>query len=139
MESGSLAMTSIYLIDDHEAVRQGYTLLIRREADMSVVGESSDGVKALQEIEQLRPDIVVLDISLQGPLDGADLLGSLREQNADLAILVVSGHDEMVYAERMVRLGARGYVMKGDALTFLHALRQVAQGSTYISEHVRNG
>jgi DNA-binding NarL/FixJ family response regulator len=132
-------MTSIYLIDDHEAVRQGYTLLIRREADMQVVGESNDGSLALQQVEQLQPDIVVLDISLQGPLDGADLLQSLRRQDADLAILVVSGHDEMVYAERMLRLGARGYVMKGDALTFLHALRQVAQGNTYVSEHVRSG
>lgn len=135
----SPGMTSIYLLDDHEAVRQGYTLLIHREADMKVVGESNNGAEALQQIQQLQPDIVVLDISLQGPLDGADLLQRIRQQNTDLAVLVVSGHDEMVYAERMLRLGARGYVMKGDALTFLYALRQVAQGETYVSEHVRNG
>ena len=94
---------------------------------------------ALQQIEQLQPDIVVLDISLKGALDGTDLLQSLRRHNADLSILVVSGHDEMVYAERMLRLGARGYVMKGDALAFLFALRQVAQGNIYVSEHVRHG
>jgi DNA-binding NarL/FixJ family response regulator len=130
-------MTSIYIIDDHEAVRQGYTLLIRRESGMAVVGESSHGDEALQEIGERSPDIVVLDISLQGPLDGVDLLRNLRVEHPGLAILVVSGHDEMVYAERMLRMGARGYVMKGDALTFLHALREVAQGKTYISEHVR--
>ena len=130
-------MTSIYIIDDHEAVRQGYTLLIRRESGMTVVGESGYGDVALQQIKEQPPDIVVLDISLQGPLDGVDLLRNLRAEHPDLAILVVSGHDEMVYAERMLRMGARGYVMKGDALTFLHALREVAQGKTYISEHVR--
>lgn len=130
--------TSIYIIDDHEAVRQGYTLLIRREPDMTVIGESSRGPEALQQIEERRPDLVVLDISLQGPLDGVDLLGALHAAYPDLAILVVSGHDELVYARRMLQLGARGYVMKGDALAFLHALRQVAGGATYISEHARD-
>lgn len=130
-------MTAVYIIDDHEAVRQGYTLLIRREVEMAVVGESSNGSEALAQISALAPDIVVLDISLGGSMDGVDLLRSLHAEHPDLAILVVSGHDEMVYAERMMRLGARGYVMKGDALTFLHALRQVAQGDTYVSEHVR--
>jgi DNA-binding NarL/FixJ family response regulator len=130
-------MTSIYIIDDHEAVRQGYTLLIRRESGMSVIGESGHGDEALQQIAERAPDIVVLDISLQGAVDGVDLLRSLRAAHPELAILVVSGHDEMVYAERMLRMGARGYVMKGDALTFLHALREVAQGNTYTSEHVR--
>jgi DNA-binding NarL/FixJ family response regulator len=132
-------MTAIYLIDDHEAVRQGYTLLIRREANMEVVGESGRGEEALLQIKERPPDIVVLDISLQGQMDGVELLRNLRALHPDLAILVVSGHDEMVYAERMLRLGARGYVMKGDALMFLHALRQVAQGKTYVSEHVRGG
>lgn len=132
-------MTAIYLIDDHEAVRQGYTLLIRRESGMEVVGESGRGEEALLQIKERPPDIVVLDISLQGQMDGVELLRNLRALHPDLAILVVSGHDEMVYAERMLRLGARGYVMKGDALMFLHALRQVAQGKTYVSEHVRGG
>lgn len=130
-------MISIYIIDDHEAVRQSYTLLIQREAGMVVCGESSHGAEALQDIQERTPSIVVLDISLQGPLDGVDLLRALHAAYPDLAILVVSGHDEMVYAERMVRLGARGYVMKGDALTFLEALHQVAEGKTYISKHVR--
>lgn len=130
-------MTSIYIIDDHEAVRQGYTLLIRREPSMTVIGESGQGDEALQQIGERLPDVVVLDISLQGSMDGVDLLRSLLLQHPQLAILVVSGHDEMVYAERMLRMGARGYVMKGDALTFLHALREVAEGKTYVSEHVR--
>lgn len=130
-------MTSIYIIDDHEAVRQGYTLLIRREPSMTVIGESGQGDEALQQIGERLPDVVVLDISLQGSMDGVDLLRGLLLQHPQLAILVVSGHDEMVYAERMLRMGARGYVMKGDALTFLHALHEVAEGKTYVSEHVR--
>ena len=132
-------MATIYIIDDHEAVRQGYTLLIHREGDMTVIGESSNGAEALEQMQTLSPDIVVLDISLQGSMDGVGLLRELHKQYPKLAILVVSGHDEMVYAERMMRLGARGYVMKGDALAFLHALREVARGNTYVSDHVRGG
>jgi DNA-binding NarL/FixJ family response regulator len=129
-------MLSIFIIDDHKAVRQGYTLLIRREPDMVVCGETADGVEAIEMVAQCAPDIVVLDISLQGPVDGVDLLKRLHTEQPDLAILVVSGHDEMVYAQRMLRLGARGYLMKGDALTFMQALRRVAAGDTYVSAQV---
>jgi DNA-binding NarL/FixJ family response regulator len=130
-------MYTIFIIDDHVAVRQGYTLLIQREPDMRVCGETASADEALHMVDNCTPDIVVLDISLQGPVDGVDLLKRLHARWPDLAILVVSGHDEMVYAQRMVHLGARGYVMKGDALMFIQALRQVAKGETYISAHVR--
>lgn len=130
-------MYTIFIIDDHVAVRQGYTLLIQREADMQVCGETADADDALRLVAECVPNIVVLDISLQGPVDGVDLLKRLHATWPELAILVVSGHDEMVYAQRMMQLGARGYVMKGDALMFIQALRQVAQGETFVSAHVR--
>jgi DNA-binding NarL/FixJ family response regulator len=130
-------MHTIFIIDDHVAVRQGYTLLIQREPDMAVCGETANADDALHMIRECTPDIVVLDISLQGTVDGVDLLKRLHAQLPDLAILVVSGHDEMVYAQRMLQLGARGYVMKGDALLFLRALRRVAEGDTFVSAHVR--
>ena len=130
-------MKKIFIIDDHVAVRQGYTLLIQREPDMVVCGETAIADDALHLVDECGPDIVVLDISLQGPVDGVDLLKRLHLRWPQLAILVVSGHDEMVYAQRMLQLGARGYVMKGDALMFIQALHQVAGGETYVSAHVR--
>ncbi len=130
-------MNKIFIIDDHVAVRQGYTLLIQREPDMIVCGETANPDEALHMVEECGPNIVVLDISLQGSVDGVDLLKRLHRRWPELAILVVSGHDEMVYAQRMLQLGARGYVMKGDALMFIQALHQVAGGETYISAHVR--
>jgi DNA-binding NarL/FixJ family response regulator len=129
-------MYSIFIIDDHAAVRQGYTLLIQREPEMQVCGETANATDALRLVAECDPDIVVLDISLQGSVDGVDLLKRLHEAWPQMSILVVSGHDEMVYAQRMLRLGARGYVMKGDALLFLEALRRVAAGDTFVSEHV---
>jgi DNA-binding NarL/FixJ family response regulator len=130
-------MYTILIVDDHVAVRQGYTLLIQRESDMRVCGETANAEDALRLVNECMPDIVVLDISLQGPVDGVDLLKRLHAHWPDLAILVVSGHDEMVYAQRMLQLGARGYVMKGDAMMFIKALRQVADGDTFVSAHVR--
>jgi DNA-binding NarL/FixJ family response regulator len=129
-------MYTIFIIDDHAAVRQGYTLLIQREPDMRVCGETANATDALRLVAECDPDIVVLDISLQGSVDGVDLLKRLHATWPGMAILVVSGHDEMVYAQRMLRLGARGYVMKGDALLFMEALRRVAGGATFVSEHV---
>jgi DNA-binding NarL/FixJ family response regulator len=128
-------MYTIFIVDDHVAVRQGYTLLIQREPDMRICGETTNADDALRLVGECLPDIVVLDISLQGSVDGVGLLKLLHDRWPNLAILVVSGHDEMVYAQRMLQLGARGYVMKGDALMFIRALRQVAQGETYISAH----
>jgi DNA-binding NarL/FixJ family response regulator len=118
-------MISVFIIDDHPAVRQGYHMLIRREPDMHVCGESASGTDALDQISACRPDIVVLDVSLQGAVDGIDLLQQIRATYPDLAILVVSGHDETIFAERILQFGAQGYVMKGDALLFMETLRQV--------------
>jgi DNA-binding NarL/FixJ family response regulator len=131
-------MFTVFLIDDHPAVRQGYRLLIRRESDIVVCGESASGVGVIEQIVESKPDIVVLDVSLQGTIDGVTLLRQIGEACPDLPVLVVSGHDEALYAEKMLRMGARGYVMKGDALIFMQALRQVLNGETYQSKEARN-
>jgi DNA-binding NarL/FixJ family response regulator len=130
-------MHKIFIVDDHPAVRQNYLLLLEREPGMECCGEATSAGEALTKISETSPDIVVLDISLHGAMDGVTLLQQIRTDYADLAILVVSGHDEAVYAEKILRLGARGYVMKGDALAFVKALRKVVAGGVYLSEQMR--
>jgi DNA-binding NarL/FixJ family response regulator len=130
-------MLSVFMVDDHPAVRQSYALLIRREPDLSVCGEASNGAEAMAQIRDCAPGLVVLDVSLQGSIDGVELLRQLQAEFPEMPVLVVSGHDELVYAQRMLRIGARGYVMKGDALAFLDALRKVARGEIYVSPQVQ--
>jgi DNA-binding NarL/FixJ family response regulator len=126
-------MTRVFIVEDHPIVRQGYALLIQREPDMELCGEASSGRQAIAQIALLAPDLVVVDISLEEDMDGVELAKTLLATHTNLPILMVSGHDEAVYAERLLAIGARGYVMKGDALAFLRALRQVAQGRTFAS------
>ena len=101
----------VLLVDDHPIVRQGLALLIDREADLSVCGEAEGSHSAFHAIETLRPDIVVLDISLSGP-DGLDVLKEIRMKTGSLPVLILSMHDESIYAERAMRAGANGYIMK---------------------------
>ncbi len=124
-------MARIFIVDDHLLVRQGYVFLICRELQMEVCGEATSGKEALEKIPLCIPDAVVLDISLSGDMNGIQLLKQLQTLYPDLPVLVVSGHDERIYAERLLRLGARGYVMKGDPAAFMQALRQVVNGETY--------
>jgi DNA-binding NarL/FixJ family response regulator len=130
-------MAKVFIVDDHSAVRQNYVLLMRREPDLEFCGEAATGVEAIEKITAAVPDIVVLDVSLQGEMDGVELLRYLRTRYAELPVLVVSGHDELLYAQRLLDIGARGYVQKGDAVAFLQALRQVAKGDTYLSPQLR--
>src|SRR5436190_2174704 len=104
----------VLVVDDHPIVRQGLASLINREPDLMVCGEAEDANSALQAVETLQPDILILDISLNGPT-GMDLLKSVRAQNPNLPVLILSMHDELVYAERALRAGANGYIMKQEA------------------------
>jgi DNA-binding NarL/FixJ family response regulator len=138
MNDEEMSMWKVFIVDDHPLVRQNYVLLIRREPDLECCGEAASGSEAMSKIPLAAPDIVVLDVSLQGDLDGVEFLKQFRRRYLELPVLVVSGHDEAVYAERILRLGAQGYVMKGDAVAFLRALREVAGGETYLSDQLRN-
>src|SRR6516162_11812170 len=101
----------IYIVDDHAMFREGLRQLIEHEPDFVVCGDSASAAEALPAITQLKPDLVIVDISLSGS-SGIDLIRAIREQHEDLPVLVVSMHDESLYAERALRAGAMGYVMK---------------------------
>jgi DNA-binding NarL/FixJ family response regulator len=124
----------IFIVDDHPIVRQGLAQLINNEQDLVVCGEGEDAYTALRAIRQDKPDLVLVDVSLKDS-DGIELLKELRSQNPDQPVLVLSMHDESLYAERALRAGARGYVMKQEApQTLLQAIRKVLTGQVYLSD-----
>jgi DNA-binding NarL/FixJ family response regulator len=123
-------------VDDHPIVRQGLALFIEREPDLMVCGEAEDATSALQAIREAAPDFVILDISLNGP-DGLELLKTLRVRYPNLPALVLSMHDESVYAERALRAGANGYIMKQEAADkVITAIRHILGGDVYLSDRL---
>ena len=130
------ARRQVLIVDDHPIVRHGLALLINREPDLMVCGEADDAQSATQAIVSLRPDLVILDISLGGP-DGLELLKQIRTRNTDLPVLVLSMHDEATYAERVLRAGANGYIMKQEATDrLLTAIRRILEGQVYVPDRV---
>ena len=128
----------IFIVDDHPIVRQGLALLINREPDLVVCGDAEEANSALQGIENLKPNVVVVDISLNGP-DGLDLLKSIRTRDPNLPVLILSMLDELLYAERALRAGASGYIMKQEATEqVLVALRRILGGEIYVSDRMAN-
>jgi len=128
----------VFIVDDHAMVRQGLTLLIDREADLMVCGDAQEAHAALQTMATLEPDILIVDISLNGP-DGLDLVKAVRSRSPLLPSLVLSMHDESIYAERAIRAGANGYIMKQEATEkVLVALRRILGGEIYVSDRVGN-
>lgn len=130
--------SKVFVVDDHPIVRQGLALLINRESDLIVCGEAEDAHNAVQAVATTKPDILVVDISLNGP-DGLDLLKDVRMRYPDLPVLILSMHDESIYAERALRAGAQGYIMKQEATEkVLVALRRILSGEIYVSERIAN-
>jgi len=128
----------VFVVDDHAIVREGLTLLINREADLTVCGVADEMHSALRTIESMRPDIVIVDISLNGP-DGLDLLKTIRTKDPSLPVLILSMHDESIYAERALRAGANGYIMKQEATDrVLVALRRILNREVYVSDRIAN-
>ncbi|RPI63221.1 MAG: DNA-binding response regulator [Planctomycetaceae bacterium] len=124
----------VFIVDDHPIIRQGLAQLIRQEPDMVYCGDAEDASDALKAIEQCQPDIALVDISLKTS-NGIELIKDLRIRQPNLAILVLSMHDESFYAERVLRAGARGYVMKEEATErVVQAIRQILAGKIYLSE-----
>lgn len=128
----------IMIVDDHPIVRQGLRRLMEAEPDLEVCGEAETAREAKSMIRELRPDAVIVDVSLaQG--DGLELVKDARAHYPTLPLLVLSMHDEVIYAERMLSAGANGYIMKQAASDqFLVALRRVLEGGIYVSETVGN-
>lgn len=130
--------SGVFVVDDHPIVRQGLALLINRESDLTVCGEAEDAHTALQALSSAAPDILIVDISLNGP-DGLDLLKEIRLHHPNLPVLILSMHDESIYAERALRAGAQGYIMKQEATEkVLVAVRRILAGEIYVSERIAN-
>lgn len=128
----------IFVVDDHPIVRQGLAMMINREPDLMVCGEAEEGQTALQAIGTQKPDLLIIDISLSGP-DGLDLLKNIRARESALPVLILSMHDEAIYAERALRAGANGYIMKQEATEMvLVAVRRILNHEIYVSERVAN-
>jgi DNA-binding NarL/FixJ family response regulator len=125
-------------VDDHPLLRQGLALLINREQDLMVCGEAEEAQAAVRAIAEKKPDILIADISLNGP-DGLDLLKNIRMLYPDLPVLILSMHDESIYAERALRARANGYIMKQEATEkVLVAVRRILSGDMYLSDRMAN-
>lgn len=129
----STAKYRILIVDDHPLFRHGIADLINAEPDLEVCGEADNAPSALEGIRHLSPDLATIDISLRGA-NGIELLKSIKAEHPKLPLLVLSMHDESLYALRSLRAGARGYIMKQEALDrVMSAIRQVLHGELYVS------
>jgi DNA-binding NarL/FixJ family response regulator len=132
----TVAPRGVFIIDDHPIVRQGLTQLIEAESDLEICGEAATANEARERLRGAEPDAVILDLSL-GDSDGFEVLREIRNTHGHLPVLVLSMHDESIYAERLLSAGANGYIMKQAAADqLLTALRRVLGGGIYVSEHV---
>jgi DNA-binding NarL/FixJ family response regulator len=130
--------TRILLVDDHPMVRERLTEVINREADLMVCAEAEDGSQAIEAIKTRQPQLVIIDLTLKNS-DGVELIKDIHSRWPALLMLVVSMHDESLYAERALRAGARGYITKQEATrSVLSAIRQVLDGQVFISEVMRS-
>ena len=128
--------TRILLVDDHPLVRERLAEIINREADLTVCGEAEERHEALAAISAKRPDLAIIDLTLKNS-DGMELIKDIRSRWPKLRMLVVSMHDESLYAERVIRAGALGYITKQEATrNILVAIRRVLEGTIYLNEKI---
>jgi DNA-binding NarL/FixJ family response regulator len=126
----------VFLVDDHPLVREWLTNLINKRPDLRVCGEAGSAPEALRLIESLQPDVAIVDISLTSG-SGIELIKDLQLNHPRVAVLVLTMHDESVYALRALRAGARGYIMKCEATQkIIQAIRTVLEGKLFVSERV---
>jgi DNA-binding NarL/FixJ family response regulator len=136
-DSKEVAKRRVFLVDDHPITRAGVSVLINQQPDLMVCGEADSAPKALDMIGKINPDIAVIDITLK-TTSGIELLKNISVIAPRLPLLVMSMHDESLYAERALRAGARGYIMKQEASDkILIALRQTLAGELYLSAQMR--
>jgi DNA-binding NarL/FixJ family response regulator len=129
----------IFLVDDHPITREGLARLINHERDMEVCGQANTAAKAVTDIEPLKPDLVVVDVSLTTGASGLELIKDLVARHPRLRMLALSTHDEALYAERALRAGAKGYVMKQEPTEkVMAAIRQVLDGGIFLSDAMKD-
>jgi len=125
--------TRIFIVDDHPMMRQGLSQLIGNEPDLELCGEAEDTATAVEQIDKLKPDLAIIDISLRSG-NGIELIKDLQARRPGLPVLVLSMHDESLYAERVLRAGGRGYIMKQEGgKKIMQGIRQVLAGETCVS------
>lgn len=135
-ESTQPTRRRILVIDDHPLLRKGLSALINQEPDLFVSAEAPDGDKGLELLANGEFELVTVDISLPGA-DGIELVKTIKQRFGDLPVLVLSMHDEVLFAERALRAGARGFIMKQEAAdSILRAIRRVLEGQIYVSERI---
>jgi DNA-binding NarL/FixJ family response regulator len=123
----------VFIVDDHPLVREGLTNLIQQQGDLTVCGESENAPEAFAAIGACRPEVAIVDISLKDS-SGIELIKNLKESYPEVAVLVLSMHEEFHYAERALRAGARGYVMKRETTKeVVDAIRRIREGKIYLS------
>ena len=128
----------VYLVDDHPIVRQGLIKLIEQEDDLEVCGESGSVAEAMGELKRVSPDVILVDISLEDS-NGLELIKLVDDLGMQIPMLVLSMHDESLYAEHALRSGASGYVMKQAASnTLIQAIEKVLEGEIYVSKAMSN-
>ncbi|MGA2265849.1 MAG: response regulator transcription factor [Phycisphaerae bacterium] len=126
----------IFIVDDHPVVRQGIAMLVNQESDLKVCGDAEGAAVALREIERIKPDLVILDLSLKDG-NGLELIKDLRIRLPKLLILVLSMHDESFYAERVLRAGAKGYITKDEATgKVVEGIRRILRGEVFLSDRM---
>lgn len=139
VDAGPETRTRIFLVDDHPLVRESLTSLLNQQADFLVCGEAEESGRALRDILSAQPDVVIVDISLKG-VSGLELIKLLKARAPRVHTIVLSMHDERLYAERAIRAGARGYVMKRESTKrIVAAIHQVMEGRLCVSEQVAAG
>ena len=128
--------TRVFLVDDHPIVRYGFAQLLATAPDIEVCGQAADARAALDALVATAPHVLIVDVSL-GATNGIDLIRDIKERLPNAFVLVVSMHDEHLYAERALRAGASGYIMKHEATdAIVRAIRSVAAGGLFVSEAV---
>lgn len=133
-----ISKTRVFIVDDHPLLRKGLTQLIHQEADLIVCGEAGDSKEAMELVERSNPEVAIIDLILKGA-DGLELIKNIRALLPKLPILVLSMHEETLYAERVLRAGAKGYLMKAEAPEkVLVALRRILADGIYLSERLTN-
>jgi DNA-binding NarL/FixJ family response regulator len=126
----------VFIVDDHPVVRDGLITLIEHEQDFNVCGDADDAAEALKSISELKPDVVIVDIGLKSS-DGIELTKSIKTRYPRMPVVVLSIHDESVYAERALHAGASGYLMKEAASNdIITAIRTVLRGEIYVSDQM---
>ena len=127
----------IILVDDHELVRGSWKLLLKQNTSFSVIAECKNGVEAIDEVYRLAPDIVLMDINMY-PVNGVEATEKITQKNPSAKIIGLSINNQPIYAQRMLKAGAQGYVTKNSTLQEMtHAIIEVHSGRQYICEEVR--